>query len=244
MDNHIVGFGFSAGSFGRRMQTAGIDRQNRFCGVVTTTAARRALLPFLLVLAWFFAAPTLLPAQGEASYRINTKESRIEIRLFSGGLLGGLGDNHLITLNRFSGKADFSPTHGWTADLLGESASLEVIDPWGNAAERKEVQDTMLGPTQLDVKHFPSIKLHSVSFNPAGQDTTWRMVGDVELHGVTRREQFSLDCHQIGDKLQIRGKKTFKLTDFNIQPFSTAFGTVRIKNDFEVTYDIILDHIY
>jgi len=244
LDNHIVGFGFSPSSFGRRVQAAGIDRQNRFRGVVTTTAARRALLPSLLVLTWFFAAPKLLPAQGAGSYRVNTKESRIEIQLFRGGLLGGLGDNHLIALIRFSGKADFSPADGWTAGLLGESASLEVIDPWGTAADRKEVQDTMLGPTQLDVKHFPSIKLHSVSFNPTGHDTTWRMVGDVELHGVARREQFSLDCHQIGDKLQIRGKKAFRLTDFNIQPFSTAFGTVKIKNDFEVTYDILLDRIY
>lgn len=243
MDNHIVGFGFSPGSFGRWVQTAGIDRQNRFCGVVTTTAARRALLPFLLVLAWFFAAPKLLPAQGAGSYRVNTKESRIEIQLFSGGLLGGLGDNHLITLNRFSGTADFSPTDGWTAGLLGESASLEVIDPWGNAADRKEVQDTMLGPAQLDVKNFPSIKLRSLSFNPTDHDTAWRLVADVELHGVTRKQQFSLDCHQIGDKLQIRGKEMFKLTDFNIQPFSAVFGTVKIKNDFEVTYDIVLERI-
>jgi polyisoprenoid-binding protein YceI len=211
---------------------------------VTTTAARRALLPFLLVLAWFFAAPTLLPAQGEGSYRVNRKESRIEIQLFRGGLLAGLGDNHLSILNRFSGKADFSPADGWTAELRGESASLEVIDPWGNAADRKEVQDTMLGPTQLDVKNFPAIKLRSVSFSPTDHDAAWRMVGDVELHGVTRREQFSLDCHQIGDKLQIRGRKTFRLTDFNIQPGSAAFGTVKIKNEFEVTYDIVLDRIY
>ena len=244
MDN-IVWFGFSTGSWGRRLRTAGIDLQNRFCGVVATTAARRAPLPFVLVLAWFLAASTLLPAQGVGSYRVNTEQSRIAIQLFKGGLLGGLGGNHLINLNRFSGKANFSPADGWTADLLGESASLEVIDPWGNADERKEVQETMLGPTQLDVKHFPSIKLHSVSLNPKGQeDTIWQMIGDVELHGLTRREQFSLDCHQIGDKLQIRGKRTFKLTDFNIQPFSTAFGTVKIKNDFEVTYDIVLDRIH
>lgn len=211
---------------------------------MTISAARRVLPFFFLVLVSFPASPKPLSAQGAGCYRVNTKESRIEIQLFQGGLLGGLGGNHLATLKHFSGTANFSPADGWTADLLGESASLEVIDPWANAADRKEVQDTMLGPTQLDVKHFPSIKLHSVSFNPAGHDATWRMIGDVELHGVTRREQFSLDCHQIGDKLQIRGKKTFKLTDFNIQPFSTAFGTVKIKNDFEVTYDIVLDRIY
>lgn len=185
----------------------------------------------------------MLLAQGPGSYRVDAKASRIEIQLFRGGLLGGLGGNHLIALDHFSGKAYFSPADGWTAELLGKSASLEVIDPWANAADRKEVQDMMLGPTQLDVKNFPAIRLHSASFSPAGQDTAWRMTADVELHGVTRKKQFSLDCHQIGDKLQIRGKTTFKLTNFNIQPFSTAFGTVKIKNDFEVTYNIVLDRI-
>ncbi|HET9179727.1 MAG TPA: YceI family protein [Terriglobia bacterium] len=185
----------------------------------------------------------MLPAQGPGCYRVDAKESRIEIHLFRGGLLGGLGGNHLITLDHFSGKANFSPADGWAAELLGESASLAVIDPWAGAADRKEVQETMLGPTQLDVKNFPVIKLRSVSFSPTEQDAAWRMTAAVELHGVTRREQFSLDCQQIGDKLQIRGKTTFKLTNFNIQPFSTAFGTVKIKNDFEVTYNIVLDRI-
>jgi hypothetical protein len=85
------------------------------------------------------------------------------------------------------------------------------------------------------------IELHSLSFDPTGQDTTWRLVADVKLHGVTQKANFSLDCHQIGDKLQIRGKKMFRLTDFNIQPYSRAFGAVKVKNDFEVTYNIVLD---
>ncbi|HUX09431.1 MAG TPA: YceI family protein, partial [Terriglobia bacterium] len=80
--------------------------------------------------------------------------------------------------------------------------------------------------------------------DPTGQDATWHLVADVKLHGVTRKVEFSLDCHQIGGKLQIRGKKMFKLTDFNIQPFSTALGAVKVKNDFEVTYNIILDRIH
>ena len=102
----------------------------------------------------------------------------------------------------------------------------------------------MLGPTQLDVKNFPAIKLHSVSFDPSSQDTAWKLVAEVELHGVTRKVRFELDCHDTGSRLQIRGKKMFKLTDFNIQPFSTAFGAVKVKNDFLVTYNVILDRIH
>ena len=211
---------------------------------MTTVFARQAALPVFLVLAWTLACTKTLPGQVAGSYRVNTKESRIEIHLFKGGLLGVLGDNHLIALTRFSGLVHLSELDGWNADLSGDAGSLKVIDPWGEPSERKEVEDTMLGPTQLDVNNFPAIKLHSVSFDPTGQDTSWLLAAEVELHGVVRKVQFSLDCHQIGDKLQIRGKKMFKLTDFNIQPFSTAFGAVRVKNDFMVTYDIVLNRIH
>lgn len=182
--------------------------------------------------------------QISGSYGVNTKESKIEIHLFKGGLLGSFGDNHLIALTRFSGKASMSRTDGWTAELSGDAKSLTVIDPWGNPSERKEVQDTMLGPDQIDASHFPSIELHSLSFDAVDHDAVWHLVANVMLHGVTQKVQFSLDCHQIGDKLQIRGKKMFKLTDFDIQPYSAAFGTVKVKNDFLVTYDIVLDRIH
>jgi YceI-like domain len=200
-------------------------------------------LPLLLILL-FLAGSKPLPAQVSGTYRVNTKESQIEIHLFKGGFLSSLGDNHLITMTHFSGMANLSKADSWRADLLGEAASLRVIDPWGNPSERKDVQDTMLGPQQIDAEHFPSIELHSLSFDPVDHDTVWNLVANVELHGVTRKEQFSLACHQIGSKLQIQGKKMFKLTDFNIQPFSTAFGAIKVRNDFEVTYNIVLDPIH
>lgn len=244
MKTHNAGFDVFQGPCGRPLRTYGIFIQNRFCECVATIVGRQAPLLFLLALALSLACPRTLPAQASDSYRINTKESKIEILLYRGGLLSAFGDNHLINLTHFSGKVNLSHMDGWNAVLSGDAASLKVIDPWGSPAERKEVEDTMLGPTQLDVKNFPSIKLRSVSFDPTAQDTAWRLWAEVELHGVTRKIQFSLDCHQIGEKLQIQGKRMFKLTDFNIQPFSAAFGAVKIKNDFEVTYNIVLDRVH
>jgi polyisoprenoid-binding protein YceI len=244
LKNHCVGFHLFLGSYGRQLRVAAGLFQNKHFSSLAAAAFQGAPLRLFLVLGLLLAGPELLPAQVSGSYRVNTKESQIEIHLFKGGFLGALGDNHLISLTHFSGTANLSQTDSWTADLSGEATSLKVIDPWGNSSERKEVEETMLGPTQLDVSHFPSIKLRSVSFDPTSQDTAWHLVAEVELHGVTRKVRFSLDCQQVGDTLHIRGKKMFKLTDFNIQPFSTAFGAVKVKNDFEVTYDIVLDRIH
>jgi polyisoprenoid-binding protein YceI len=243
LKNHRVGFHFFLGSYGKQLRTAAALLQNKHDSSLAAVAVQGAPLRFFLVLALLLAGSELLSAQVSGSYRVNTKESRIEIHLFKGGFLGALGDNHLINLTHFSGTANLSQADSWTADLSGEATSLKVIDPWGDPSERKEVQDTMLGPQQIDASHFPSIELHSLSFDPVGHETTWHLVANVKLHGVTRKAQFSLDCKQIGDKLHIRGKKMFKLTDFNIQPFSTAFGAVKVKNDFEVTYNVVLDRI-
>jgi len=237
-------FHFSPGPCSKQIRVAGILIQEKLYASLATVAAQRAPMLLFLTIALFVGGPALLPAQESGSYRVNTQESKIEIHLFKGGFLGVLGDNHLISLTRFTGKADLSKTDGWTADLSGDAASLKVIDPWGTPSDRQEVEDTMLGPQQIDVGHFPSIELHSLSFDPIDHDTVWHLVANVKLHGVTRKVQFSLDCLESGGKLQIRGKKEFKLTDFNIQPYSTALGTVKVKNGFLVTYNVILDRIH
>lgn len=204
----------------------------------------RTALPSIVVLMLATVGPMPLLGQISGTYRVISKESHVEIHLFKGGFLSALGDNHLIALTHFSGKADLSKSSPWTADLSGQADSLKVIDPWGSPSERKEVEDTMLGPDQLDVSRYPMIKLQSLSFDPTAHDTVWHLEADIKLHGVTRKEKFLLDCHQSGNQLHITGKKMLKLTDFNIQPFSRAFGAVRVKNGFEVTYDIILDRIH
>ncbi len=234
----------SLGYFRNRMRTAGAVIQNNAVSPLASLFFQRTPLPLLLLLPLYFCGLQNSLAQIAGTYRVDTKESQIQIHLFKGGFLSSLGDNHLIAMTRFSGTAKLTKMDGWTAELSGDAASLKVIDPWGNPSERKEVEDTMLGPSQLDVKDFPSIKLHSVSFDPTAQDTAWHLVAEVELHGVTRKVQFSLDCHANGERLQISGKKMFKLTDFNIQPFSTAFGAVKVKNDFEVTYNVVLDRVH
>ncbi len=244
MKNANAGFHLSPDPSNTQIRAAGILFQEKVCASLATVAAQRAPMLLFLILVLFVGGLEPLPAQVSGSYRVDTKESKIEIHLFKGGFLGMLGDNHLIDLTRFSGKANFSKTDGWTAELSGDATSLKVIDPWGNPSERQEVQDTMLGPQQIDVSHFPTIELHSLSFAPIDHDTVWHLVANVKLHGVTRKVQFSLDCLQNGNKLQIRGKKMFKLTDFNIQPYSAALGTVKVKNDFLVTYDVILDRIH
>ena len=198
---------------------------------------RRFPLLLWLAVAW----PGQLLAQVPGVYHVDAKNSCIQIILYHGGLLGALTDNHLVVLHRFSGVAELSQASSWHLEMQGQAASLKVEDPGSSEADRKEVQEMMDGPEQLDVIRHPLIKLQSLSFQPTQQDTIWSLLADVTLHGVTRQEEFPLDCQQTGDRLRVRGEKMLLLRDFNIKPISRVFGAIKVDNGFKVTYEIVLE---
>ncbi len=194
---------------------------------------------------WLTAAlmlPCAARAQVPGLYRIDTHSSHVEIHVFRGGFLSGLGDNHLIALGKFTGTASRDPASGWKVDVRAESASLEVLDPGLSPSTRQEIQTTMRGPTQLDVEHYPSIELRSktVTTDPGGRSGTLR--AELALHGVTKEVEFPLSWTEQGGKLRVTGKKTLRLRDFGIEPISRGLGAVKVRNEFEVVYDIALEH--
>jgi polyisoprenoid-binding protein YceI len=179
-------------------------------------------------------------AQAPGSYSIEPQSSHIEIHLFRGGLLGGFGDNHVVVLGTFSGTAQASAGSPWRVHVLGESGSLRVVDPGASASTRQQVQQTMLGATVLDAGRYKTIELQSRSQAPGETDRSWRMLADLTLHGVTRQEEFPLSWEQEGDRLQVRGSRKLRLRDFGIDPPRVAMGAIRVRNEFELVYDITL----
>jgi polyisoprenoid-binding protein YceI len=179
-------------------------------------------------------------AQSPGSYKIDPQASRIEIRVFRTGLLSALGDNHSILLTRFTGKAEASAGKPWEVRVLGRADSLEVTDPGASPSTRQQVQHTMLGPTQLDVTRYPMVELRSRSVLPGSMEKSWRIIADLTLHGVTRQAEFPLVCEQSGSRLRVSGQQKLKLRDFNIEPIRVAGGTIKVRNEFEIVYDITL----
>lgn len=194
--------------------------------------------------AWAVVAAILLAgpcgAQAPGVYRIDHQASRIEIHVFRGGALGGLGDNHQIFVSHFSGTAEQLNGKGWEVRVEAESGSLVVEDPGLSVAARREVQRTMLGPTQLDVARYPKIELVSRAMLPGDMNTNGTMRAEVTLHGVTRQEEFPLAWSEEGDRMRVRGRKELRLQDFHIKPIRKALGTIQVRNQFEVVYDIVL----
>lgn len=182
-------------------------------------------------------------AQTPGFYRIDLPASRIEIRVFRTGFLSGLGDNHQIALQQFGGTAEGDPATGWKAHVVGEAASLKVVDPGSAPSTREEIQRTMLGPEQMEVQRFPKIEMETVASKPGPEKQTWNLEVQLTLHGVSRRVEFPVTWSEKAETLRVRGKKSLRLRDFNIQPISRGWGAVKVRNEFEVVYDIALRRV-
>ena len=198
---------------------------------------------FLLVLmtasGWaYFASHTV--------YSINAARSRIELAVFREGLLKSVGHNHVIMAKNFSGEIRFSP-----ADLSDSSirlsidaGSLSVDDPELSEKDRKEVQTTMQGPKVLDVQKFPRIEFHSthvINAGSNGEDLT--LTGRLSLHGVEKEITFPVHVHRESDFLRATGTTTLTQSDFAMKPIRSALGTLRVKDQVQVSLDIVAEKI-
>ena len=214
----------------------GAWRENEFLRT-RPAAAGIAGLALVLVVAGSSAAQT------PGTYQIDSQASRIEVDVFRGGLLGGLGDNHVILIADFSGATTGSQDGKWRVNVVAQSASLTVADKGISDSTRREIQNTMLGPTQVDAARFPTIELHAQAEIPGNAPGSLWVDAELTLHGVTRRVEFPVVWSQNGDSLRVKGKAKLHLRDFNIEPISRGLGTVKVKNEFAVVYSITLHRV-
>ena len=162
---------------------------------------------------------------------IDTAASTITVRVFKAGVFSALGHDHQIAAAIARGSVD--PT-GHQVELTVRSAQMQVRDSGISDKDRSEIQTTMLGPEVLNAEHFPDISFRSTSAESTG--STWKVSGNLTLHGQTR--PVTVDVKEAGGHYS--GTARLKLTDFDIKPIRLAGGTVRVKDEVRIEFDIQL----
>jgi len=162
---------------------------------------------------------------------LDTARSSITIRVGRTGMFSFAGDNHLVRAPLASGSVNEAGKH---IEFKVQSKSLRVEDP-GTAADKKaQIQQRMLGPDVLDSEHFPVIQFRSTSISGAPADL--RVAGDLTLRGQTR--PIEAKVQQIA-KGHWRGTATLKQSTFGIKPISIAGGTVKVKDELKLEFEIL-----
>jgi polyisoprenoid-binding protein YceI len=114
-----------------------------------------------------------------------------------------------------------------------ETAKMTVKpDPKVDAKTQAQIQKDMEEMT-LEPKKFPEIAFHSSRVEKLA-DGQWKVDGDLSLHGVTK--PVSLNVKRTGDSYTAH--TVLKQTDFGIKPISVAGGTIKVKNEVEIDFQI------
>jgi polyisoprenoid-binding protein YceI len=181
-------------------------------------------LPALLLVA---LAP---PAQAQ-SRALDAGRSTLTVRVFKAGLFSFAAHNHEIQAPIASGSLAESGKPA--VELAVDARQLKVLDPELPADKRAEVQKTMHSPDVLDSKQFTEIRFRSTSIEKIGEEK-WTVRGDLTLHGQTQ----PVVVNVTGGNGHYRGSASFKQKTFGIQPVSIAGGTIKVKDEVKIEFEV------
>jgi YceI-like domain len=171
---------------------------------------------------------TPLLARGHA---IDAQKSIIRLRVYRTGFFSAFGHNHEIEAPIAGGTVNESDNP--SVELHVDATKLRVIDGDASASDRAAVQKTMEGPEVLDVARYPEIRFHSTRIERKGTDG-WFVEGELKLHGQARPIRMNVTKKD----RKFRGSAIISQRDFGMKLVSVAGGTVKVKNEVKVEFEI------
>ena len=178
-------------------------------------------------------------AQG-ARYRVDPKQSRLSIHLGTDGLLGRFGHRHLIGAPVASGRVSFDPARPEQnrVQLSFKAVQLQVLDSDLAEDQRAEVQRVMQSRQVLHGLRHPLIRFDSRQMEVHGGDFFLR--GHLTLRGTTRPLAIRGQLERRPGGMRVTGRARFKQSLFGIRPVSTLAGAIRVKDELEVRFQLVL----
>jgi hypothetical protein len=163
---------------------------------------------------------------------IDPKRSTVTVRVFKSGLFRAFADDHVIEAPLAEGSLDDSATP--SVHIAIDVLNMRVLDPGLSPKDRRDVQMRMLGSEVLDADRFPHIRFRSMAIQKGDADR-WSIQGELEAHGQTRRVRVSV----VRDQGHYKGSTSLKQSELGITPISIAGGTVKVKDEMKIDFDIV-----
>ncbi len=169
------------------------------------------------------------PADGQPQ-SIDTAKSTMTVHVYKAGALAAFGHDHEIAAPIARGSVDVK---GHKVELHVSAGALQVKDAKASDKDRGEIQTTMLGPEVLDAEGHKEIIFQSTSAEEAAAGI-WKVTGNLTLRGQTK--PVSMEVHESNG--HYAGICRIKLSDFGIKPVKAAGGTVSVKDQVQIDFDV------
>ena len=161
---------------------------------------------------------------------IDTALSVLTVRVYKTGLFSAFAHDHEIRAPIQKGFIDETKS---SLEFAVDARTLRVLDPKVSDSDRAEIQGTMLGPSVLDSEKFTEIRFHSTSVEKRGEGK-WTVSGDLTLHGQTHPVKAEVE----GRDGHYTGAAQLRQTDFAIKPVSIAGGSIKVKDEVRVEFEL------
>jgi polyisoprenoid-binding protein YceI len=198
----------------------------------------RCVFPLLLLAVFAFGQTRT------RTYTIVPSESSFWVFVGKAGLFSALAHNHEIGVKSFSGRVVVpeAGAAGGSLEMEIDAPSLAVLDKKPSEEDKKKIFDSMHNEVLESAKH-QKITFKSVSVSDVKQtgDDAYSFVinGDLTLRGVTKRIAVPVAATITPQQLRATGEYTLKQTDYGIKPYSAAGGTIKVKNEVVVNFNIV-----
>jgi polyisoprenoid-binding protein YceI len=188
-----------------------------------------------------------LTMQGPSTLTIDAANSRVVIEVGRSGMFGFAGHDHEVIAPAVAGRVTFDPAD-WQRSAVAlqfDASALKVTGKGDPPADVPKVQSVMLSEQVLDVGRFQTVAFKSrrVSATPRTPNAVDLVIdGELTLHGQTRPMTIRAATTLEPDGLTARGAFTIKQTEFGMTPVTAGGGTVRVKDDVRVQFDLKARH--
>ena len=181
-------------------------------------------------------APTLV------RYRIDASRSSFVVHANRTGLAWFRGHSHRIAVRDFDGEAALTldAINPASLEMNVRAASLEESDPQFTGQQKKIIKKEM-EEIVLETAKYPDISFRSTEVKGGFENGKIRVeiVGDLSLHGVTRRVEIPADVTLSGNEMRAVGEFYIERDDFDVKATSAFHGLVRVRNRLKIVFDII-----
>lgn len=196
-----------------------------------------------LILAVLIGTVAYAVPPATVTYTLDASQSKFMAHANRSGLLWFKGKSHHLAASDFTGQIQLTPDTITPASLrlVVKAASLhetgaEFTEPQKQIIN-KELKEIVLHPDQ-----YPDITFQSTNVTVkarGGSRYEVNIVGNLTLHGVTRRVTIPTVVTLSGDTLRAVGKFSIDRDDFKVKATSAFHGMVRVDDDVKFEFDIL-----
>ncbi len=179
------------------------------------------------------------------TYSLNGNSGKVSAYTYKSGLLSKIAHDLLIDVTDFKVNVDVPEEGGFASGSLGleiQTNSLKVDcamkDGERNPGTLKEKDiadiEADMAKKVLHPDKYPTASFSSKSIQENGD--SYHVSGELSLHGVTKPVDFDIDTSGGG----LKGRFTIIQTDYKIKPFKAMMGTLKIKDEMDIGFDLAL----